>query len=152
MCGQPAAVTVQRGADVHVAGRDRKSPCEGRGASAARKDPGGQGTLRTRRNLLAKLQVDSRCPVPSAARSRCRAPGLGAGLSVAAGGHGLGPMPGGHGLSPCLVGPRPGRAGGRGLGPCSWKCFFNPVDRRRPILPTGVSCSVTRVYISVSCQ
>uniref|UniRef100_A0A8C2Y0U4 SAND domain-containing protein n=1 Tax=Capra hircus TaxID=9925 RepID=A0A8C2Y0U4_CAPHI len=73
-------------------GRDRESHrVRARGASAAREDPGGQGPLRTRRNLLAKLQVDAGRPVPSAARSRCRAPGLGAGLSVAAGGHGLGP-------------------------------------------------------------
>lgn len=35
-----------------------------RGASAARKDPGGQGTLRTRRNLLAKLRVDVGRPRP----------------------------------------------------------------------------------------
>lgn len=63
-----------------------------RGASAARKDPGGQGTLRTRRNLLAKLRVDVGRPAPSAARSHCRTLGAGAGPSVAAGGHGLGPM------------------------------------------------------------
>lgn len=48
-----------------------------RGASVARKDPGGQGTLRTRRNLLAKLGVDVRRPVPLAACSRCQAPGGG---------------------------------------------------------------------------
>ena len=97
-----------------------------RGAFAARKDPGGQGTLRTRRNLLAKLRVDVGRPVPSAARSRCRTPGAGTGPSVAAGGHGLGPD-------------------ARGA-------FFNPLDHERPVFPTGVSCSVTRVYIYVSCQ
>ena len=108
-------------------GRDREGHrVRARGASAARKDPGGQGTLRTRRNLLAKLRVDVGRPVPSAARSRCRTPGAGAGPSVAAGGHGLGPD-------------------ARGA-------FFNPLNHERPVFPTGVSCSVTRVYIYVSCQ
>ena len=35
------------------------------------------------------------------------------------------------------------------LDACS-RCFFYPLDHERPVFPTGVSCSVTRVYINVS--